>query len=111
MDWFLENLDFFVLIINFFFVVAGIATAALMLFVLKRFKKGELRECFRFFAIAVIFTVIYKLIEILDRYTDFLNYWLFLLQHIAFLVAIILVFVAGMHVINYTNPDLKTPER
>ena len=109
MDWLTANLDFFVLLINLFFVAAGIVTAVIMAKALRRFEKGELYSTIRYFSAGVIFTVLYKVIEVINEYTSFAPYWLFLFSHIALLIAIVLVFFAGIYVIRYTNPSLKTP--
>ncbi len=111
MEWLYENLELFVFLINLFFVIAGFAGSALLFFALKRFENCELHSFMKLFAFSVIFTVIYKTIDVISTYSSFSNYWLFFIAHFSLLIAIVMVFFAGTCALKYTNPKLSTPKQ
>ncbi|MEW6295064.1 MAG: hypothetical protein AB1467_02070 [Candidatus Diapherotrites archaeon] len=104
-------LDTLVMLTNVFFILGGLAAGTLMLIAYKRFKKNEFSNIVKFFALAVMLTVMYKIAEVLDEYYMYHYYITFFLMHLFLFLAMLASVWTAFLLLKYSRlPPSSLPE-
>ncbi|MFH1545097.1 MAG: hypothetical protein ABIE23_03350 [archaeon] len=107
----IDNINFFVLLINVLSLAGGVFTATMIHYAYKKFEKNEFSNILKWVAISVAFIVINRIIEVFNDYLTVHNYLVFFIAKVFLFIAIVSMVYTSLKIFKLTKipaSDLPT---